>query len=76
MKRTPKTKPKLSALRAFLNADGVRVNEVADTLDIDRTTLWRWSAAGVPVGRLAEVSKVTGLPVAELRPDLAEAFAA
>ena len=63
-----------SALRTYLNKDGVRPTKVASALKINRITLWRWAASGVPEKRLEDVSRVTGLPPAALRPDLAAHF--
>lgn len=48
------------------------LNAAAALLSVDRTTLLRWEkgAPHVPTYRLDEVSRVTGLSKADLRPDL------
>lgn len=66
--------PNDSALRTYLKKPGVRPTKVASELEIDRVTLWRWASSGVPEKRLSDVAKVTGLPAAALRPDLAAHF--
>lgn len=48
---------------------------LAARLGIARRTLFVWKSQGVPADRLAAVSAATGIPAAELRPDLAAAFA-
>ena len=48
---------------------------VADKLGIKRRTLFVWRKHGIPGDRVPDVSRVTGIPAAELRPDLAAAFA-
>lgn len=45
---------------------------LAKQLGLSHVTLLRWKR--IPYKRLADVSKVTGIPVDELRPDLAKIF--
>ncbi len=73
-KPTSKTSNNGSALRAYLDANGVRLATVASNLGVNRITLWRWSATGVPVKRINDVAAETGIKPALLRPDLAIAF--
>lgn len=47
---------------------------LAEKLGIKRRTLFNWKSEGVPAERVAAVSAATGIPAAELRPDLAAAF--
>lgn len=49
---------------------------LAARLGIKRRTLFLWKTRGVPASRIADVSRVTGIPAAILRPDLARAFEA
>ena len=60
-------------------ADAMRRAGGADALaaqiGIARRTLFVWKSQGVPADRLAAVSAATGIPAADLRPDLAAAFA-
>lgn len=63
-----------SPLRTYLDASGASPAKVASDLSIDRVTLWRWASSGVPEKRLSDVARVTGIPAAVLRPDLARHF--
>ncbi len=47
---------------------------LAAKLGIKRRTLFNWKSEGVPAERVAAVSAATGIPAAELRPDLVAAF--
>ena len=47
---------------------------LAEKLRIARRTLFKWKAEGVPAERWLDVSRVTGIAPADLRPDLAAAF--
>ena len=47
--------------------------KVARGLGLTRATVAIWDK--VPADRVAEVAQITGIPAAELRPDLAAAFA-
>jgi DNA-binding transcriptional regulator YdaS (Cro superfamily) len=49
---------------------------LAQRLGIKRRTLFLWKSRGVPADRLADVSRITGISAAILRPDLARAFEA
>lgn len=53
--------------RADLTLDGV-----AALFNVDRTTILRWEKGEppIPVKRLDEVEKVTGIPRKRLRPDI------
>lgn len=48
---------------------------LAAQIGIHRRTLFLWKSRGVPAERVPAVSAATGIPAAELRPDLAAAFA-
>ena len=61
--------------RAGLRAAG-GADALAEKLGIKRRTIFVWRLRGFPAERLAEVAHLTGIPAAELRPDIAEAFAA
>jgi hypothetical protein len=43
---------------------------------VAHTTVLRWAASQVPVQHLVAVSEATGIPAADLRPDLAIMFGA
>jgi len=56
--------------RAIAAAGGV--NALARAIHISPAAVATWRR--VPEGRLAAVSRITGIPAAELRPDLAAAI--
>lgn len=47
---------------------------LADLLDVDRSTVWRWEANKQKIDKelLPRVAERTGIAPAELRPDLAD----
>lgn len=61
-------------LSSYLNRRGA-VSALADALGVAHTTVMRWRDGTVPADRVAEVARVTGIPAAKLRPDLAATFA-
>lgn len=44
--------------------------ELARILGVTRQTIYKWSAGRVPVERVVEVEKATGVPREQLRPDI------
>lgn len=44
--------------------------ELARRLGISKQAIHLWGLRAIPVGRVADVEKVTGIPKAELRPDI------
>jgi DNA-binding transcriptional regulator YdaS (Cro superfamily) len=61
-------------LTAAIKAAG-GAEALAGRLGIARRTLFLWRSNGVPAERVIAISAATGIPAAELRPDLAAAFA-
>lgn len=59
-----------SPLTNYRKAKGQTIDALAETLGVDRTTIWRWETGRVPVERLAEIESATGIPRHELRPDI------
>lgn len=47
------------------------LSDLARVLGVTRTAVWAWRHKPVPVDRLEEVYRATGIPPAKLRPDLA-----
>ena len=47
---------------------------IAEQMGVAHSTVIRWAERRVPASRLAELSRVTGIPANKLRPDLARAF--
>ena len=60
----------ISPLTQYRNANGVSIESLAETLGVERTTVWRWERGRVPVDRLPDVEKATGIPRRDLRPDI------
>lgn len=48
------------------------ISALARAAGVDRTTPYSWTR--IPAERVAAVAAATGIPIAELRPDLAAAF--
>jgi DNA-binding transcriptional regulator YdaS (Cro superfamily) len=44
---------------------------IADAMGVSHSTVMRWARRQVPAARLSELSRVTGIPARDLRPDLA-----
>lgn len=44
---------------------------IADAMGVSHSTVMRWARRQVPAARLGELSRVTGIPARDLRPDLA-----
>lgn len=63
-----------SNLHSLLGARSMRLIDVANALGVNKATVTRWAQRRVPYDRVGDVSRVTGIPPHELRPDLAEIF--
>lgn len=44
--------------------------DLANALGVDKSLVTRWAQKRVPVERVADVERVTGIPRHELRPDV------
>jgi len=67
MKETP--------FKALLRGRGLRLVDVARGLGVDKATVTRWARNEIPSDRVVEIVRITGIPAADLRPDLATVFA-
>lgn len=63
----------MNALLTWLNAKRGRRTELATALGIFPGTITQWGD-DVPVHHVPKIVKVTGIPAAKLRPDLAKMF--
>lgn len=61
-------------LPSLLSSRGLRPIDLARLLEVDKSTVSRWAEDGVPFHRVLDVERVTGIPRADLRPDLAKMF--
>jgi hypothetical protein len=66
--------PHMTALQKHLKTERGAASALARTLGVTPCRISRWAASHVPAARVADVARATGIPAAELRPDLAEAF--
>jgi transcriptional regulator with XRE-family HTH domain len=59
-------------ISGYREKHGLTVGQLAERLDVDRTTIWRWETARsrVPVRLLDRVEAVTGVRREQLRPDV------
>ena len=64
-----------SPITRFREEKGLTLEGFGQELGVNKSTVMRWEEAGVPVDRLADVSRITGILPAELRPDLGLVFA-
>lgn len=51
----------------------MRLSDLARGSGVDKSTVTRWSKSRVPAERVGEVSRITGIPVEVLRPDIFKA---
>lgn len=65
------TQPTLPEL---LHGREMKLADLARACGVDKATVTRWSQKKIPADRLADVSRITGIPPHELRPDLADIF--
>jgi hypothetical protein len=63
----------MDRLLAYLNAERGRRGELASALNISPSAISMWDC--VPIDRVKDIARITGIPAADLRPDLAELFA-
>ena len=66
----------MSNLSTLLKTRGLRLADLARRMNVHKATVTRWAQTEVPVERVADVERETGIPSQELRPDLAAVFAA
>lgn len=44
---------------------------IADAMGVSHSTVMRWARRRIPLARVPELARVTGIPAAKLRPDVA-----
>ena len=59
-----------SPLAEYRKAHRKTLEEIGAALGVNKSTILRWEDNQVPVERLADVEKVTGISRQELRPDI------
>lgn len=60
----------MNLLKALLADKGMSIPALADELGLNKTSVWRWNEKRVPIERLIEVERVTGIRRELLRPDI------
>lgn len=56
-------------LHELLNQTGLTQRELADRLGIKQPSVSLWRKRGIPVERVPDIERVTGIPRSKLRPD-------
>jgi DNA-binding transcriptional regulator YdaS (Cro superfamily) len=62
------SKEQVAFVAAIYKAGGYAA--LADQLGVSRQAIYQWRDTRVPVDRAKEIEKLTGIPRAELRPDV------
>jgi DNA-binding transcriptional regulator YdaS (Cro superfamily) len=60
----------VSPLRQYRSAEQLTLEALAARFGVNKTTIMRWEEGHVPAERVLAVSKATGIPPHELRPDI------
>ncbi len=56
-------------LPALLKSKGFSLSDLARQLNVNKATVTRWAQNAVPLTRVFQVEKQTGIPREQLRPD-------
>lgn len=56
-------------LTVLLAEKGLRLADLARKCEVDKSVPTRWEQRGIPLVRVFQVEKVTGIPREKLRPD-------
>ena len=54
----------------LLRDRGLRMSDLARKLSLNKSTITRWSQRTIPATRAVDIERETGIPRAQLRPDL------
>ena len=60
--------PCMEPFQEYLNQERGRLTRVAEALQISSAAISQWDR--VPIERVADVSRITGIPREDLRPDI------
>ncbi len=65
------TKQSISPIKAFRESKGMRQQDFGALFNppFGKTSVHRWEVDGVPLERVLEIEKVTGIPRTELAPE-------
>lgn len=56
-------------LKILLAEYGMRPADLARKCDVEKSTVTRWDERGIPLVRVFQIEKETGIPREKLRPD-------
>jgi len=56
-------------LKLLLAEYGLRPADLARKCDVEKSTVTRWAERGIPLVRVFQIEKKTGIPRQKLRPD-------
>jgi hypothetical protein len=62
--------PKRRSLRNRVRPFAIANVRLAEALGVDKASITRWAKGRIPAERVIEVERITGIPRADLRPDL------
>lgn len=57
-------------LKTLLSRRSLRLTDLANSLEVDKSIVTRWAQKQVPAERVLDVERVTGISRHELRPDV------
>ena len=55
--------------KLLLAEHGLRPADLARKCEVEKSTVTRWAERGIPLVRVFQIEKETGIPRAKLRPD-------
>jgi DNA-binding transcriptional regulator YdaS (Cro superfamily) len=59
-----------SPLTTYRETHGKTLSDLGALFGVNKSTVLRWEEGGVPVERVSEIAKATGISRGELRPDI------
>jgi DNA-binding transcriptional regulator YdaS (Cro superfamily) len=59
-----------SPLKSYRIDNRISLQKMADMFPVHKTTVLRWEAGDIPVKRVLQLEKITGISRKRLRPDL------
>lgn len=67
---TLSTMEHVAPLRAYRGRAKLTLEQLGDSLNVDKSTVMRWELRRVPAERVLQIERATGVSRHELRPDL------
>ena len=60
----------MKTFKATVHARGIRLSHLAESLGIGKSALSKWELGSIPIKRVLDVERITGISRHELRPDI------